>query len=302
MGGRGLFPCRPFAALRAKAYEAGAACPRVVLGFSNVSSGDVLLFLALLLVAWLVAARRFGAARFRKRRRALLSSLEREQGSKVLTLVHGKAPVSMLGWPIYRMIDMDDAETVLRAIRKARGKPIDLVLHTPGGMYHASLQIARALRHHDARTRVFVPHMAMSGGTLIALGADEIVMDPDAVMGPVDPQVGDLLRGWHSAASWVKVASDKGVQAEDATLALSDVSAKLLEGTRRAVLELVEGKVREPEPLLKRLVEGGYAHGYPLSPREMQDLGLPVSTSLPPKVHDLLAMYRGPRRGGVDGS
>jgi ClpP class serine protease len=241
-------------------------------------------------------------SRFRKRRRALLRSLEEEQGSKVLTLVHGKAPVSMLGWPVYSMIDMDDAESVLRAIRKAgEDKPIDLILHTPGGMYHASLQIARALRNHKARTRVFVPHMAMSGGTLIALGANEIVMDPDAVMGPVDPQVGDLLHGWHSAASWAKIAREKGMTAEDTTLALGDVSAKLLEGTRQAVVELIEGKVKDPEPLLRRLVEGGYAHGYPLSPKEMQALGLPVSTALPGKVHELLTMYRGPRRANVEG-
>ena len=36
----------------------------------------------------------------------------------------------------------------------------------------------------------FVPHYAMSGGTLIALAADEIVMYEDAVLGPVDPQLG----------------------------------------------------------------------------------------------------------------
>jgi ClpP class serine protease len=257
---------------------------------------DVVGLLVLLALAYAFVAPRVAAWRFRKRRRALLQRFEREQGSKVLTLVHGKAPISMLGWPMYQVIDMDDAEAVLRGIRRAAGQPIDLVLHTPGGHYHASLQIARALRHHKARTRVFVPHVAMSGGTLIALGADEIVMDPDAVMGAVDPQLGDLLRGWHSAASWTKVARDKGTQADDETLALADVGAKLLEGTRRAVRELVAGKVQDPEKLLDRLVEGGYAHGYPLSPQELRELGLPVRTDLPPAVHELLASYRGPRR------
>lgn len=237
---------------------------------------------------------------FRRRRRALVARLERENGSRVLTLIHGKSPLSLLGWPVYRIIDMDDAEAVLRGIRGAGDRPVDLVLHTPGGMYHAALQIARALKNHSGRTRVFVPHYAMSGGTLIALGADEIVMDPDAVMGAVDPQVGDLLRGWHSAASWLKVAKEKGKEADDATLALSDVSAKLMEGTKMAVRELVEGKVKDLEPLLKRLVEGGLAHGYPLSPKEMRELGLPVRTDLPPEVHKLLALYGG-RKLGIDG-
>jgi ClpP class serine protease len=262
---------------------------------------DLVALAVLLVLAWGVAGPRLAARRYRRRRRALLQRIEQEQGSKLLTLVHGKAPLSMLGWPMYGMIDMDDAEAVLRGIRRAQGKPIDLVLHTPGGQYHASLQIARALRHHGARTRVFVPHVAMSGGTLIALGADEIVMDPDAVMGAVDPQVGDLLRGWHSTASWLKVAAQKGLQADDGTLALADVSGKLLDGTRQAVRELVAGKVPDPEPLLARLVDGGYAHGYPLSPQELKALGLPVRTDLPPAIHDLLASYRGPRRATVEG-
>jgi ClpP class serine protease len=268
---------------------------------ADIGPWEALLALLAIAAVWAIAAPRLHAARFRRRRRALLEGWQRAHGAKVLTLVHGKAPVSLLGWPVYGMIDMDDAEQVLRGIRAARGKPVDLILHTPGGQYHASLQIARALRNHGARTRVFVPHVAMSGGTLIALGADEIVMDPDAVMGAVDPQVGDFVRGWHSAASWVKVAREKGKDADDATLAIGDVSAKLLDGTRRAVQELVEGKVKDPQRLLERLVDGGLAHAYPLSPREMQDLGLPVRTDLPAEVHKLLAMYRGPRRLSVEG-
>lgn len=269
---------------------------------AGLSALDLLLLVLVLLLAWGFLAPRMHHANLRRRRRAILHELERELGSKVLTLVHGKAPVSLLGWPVYSVIDMDDSEAVLRGIRRAGDKPVDLVLHTPDGQYHAALQIARAFRNHKGRTRVFVPHVAMSGGTLIALGADEIIMDPDAVMGPVDPQVGDFLRGWHSAASWVKVARDKGSGAEDATLAMGDASSKLLEGTRRAVQELVEGKVKEPQRLLERLVEGGYAHGYPLSPREMQELGLPVSTKLPPRIHELMATYRGPRRASVEGA
>jgi ClpP class serine protease len=266
----------------------------------GLTGWDLVALLLVLALVWAIAVPQVRAASFRRRRRALLDALEREQGAKVLTLVHGKAPLSVLGWPMYSMIDMDDAEALLRGLRRAGDRPVSIILHTPGGQYHAALQVARALRRHKAKTRVLVPHMAMSGGTLIALGADEIVMDPDAVMGAVDPQVGDLVRGWHSAASWVKVAREKGKEADDATLALGDVSGKLLEGTRAAVRELVQGKVQDPEPLLQRLVDGGLAHAYPLSPQELQALGLPVRTDLPPKVHELLAMHRGPRRASVE--
>jgi ClpP class serine protease len=262
---------------------------------------DFVGLLVVVVLVWALAGPRLHAARLRKRRRGLREQLERAHGTRVLTLIHGKAPVSLLGFPFYSMIDVDDAEAVLRGIRGARDRPVDLVLHTPGGQYHAALQIARALRNHKAKTRVLVPHIAMSGGTLIALGADEVVMDPDAILGPVDPQIGDLLRGWHSAASWVRVVREKGKEAEDSTLALGDVSGKLLDGTRRAVLELVEGKVKDPARLVERLVEGGYAHGYPLGPKELQELGLQVRTDLPPQVHELMATYRGPRRASVEG-
>src|SRR3989441_11627501 len=71
-------------------------------------------------------------------------------------------------------------------------QPLDLILHTPGGLVLAAEQIAKALVEHKGKVTVFMPHYALSGGTLIALTADEVVMDPNAVIGPVDPQVGGL--------------------------------------------------------------------------------------------------------------
>ena len=64
------------------------------------------------------------------------------------------------------------------------------MLHTPGGLVLAALQIAKAIREHKAKVTAFVPHYAMSGGTLIALAADEIVMCKHSVLGPSDPQLG----------------------------------------------------------------------------------------------------------------
>ena len=98
--------------------------------------------------------------------------------------------MSFLGFPIVRYIDVNDAEEVLRAIRLTDAAvPIDIVLHTPGGLVLAALQIARAIHKHQGKVTAFVPHYAMSGGTLIALGATEIVMSDYAVLGPVDPQL-----------------------------------------------------------------------------------------------------------------
>jgi ClpP class serine protease len=95
--------------------------------------------------------------------------------------------------------------------------PIDLIVHTPGGLVLAAGQVAHALKEHKARVTVFVPHYAMSGGTLIALAADEIIMDPNAVLGPVDPQLGQ-----QPAASILKVLERKPIEEiEDTTLIMA---------------------------------------------------------------------------------
>ena len=105
---------------------------------------------------------------------------------------------------------------------------MDLVIHTPGGLVLAAEQIAEALVRRKGRVTVFVPHYAMSGGSLIAMAADEIVMDANAVLGPVDPQVGQ-----YPAASILKVVEQKPIsEVDDQILILADVGRKALEQVR----------------------------------------------------------------------
>ena len=106
------------------------------------------------------------------------------RNSRVILLVHRQETMRLLGFPVMRYIDINDSEEVLRAIQMTDDDvPLDIVLHTPGGLVLAALQIARAIRGHKGKVTVLVPHYAMSGGTLIALAADEIVMSPYAVLG-----------------------------------------------------------------------------------------------------------------------
>src|SRR3981189_182272 len=119
-------------------------------------------------------------------------SLEKRRESRVIGLIHRQETMAFLGFPVARYIDIEDSEAVLRAIQMTDPSvPIDMVLHTPGGLVLAASQIASALKSHAAKVTVFVPHYAMSGGTLLSLAADEIVMDPNAVLGPVDPQLNE---------------------------------------------------------------------------------------------------------------
>ena len=146
----------------------------------------------------------------RARRRELVN-LGVKRGSNVITLIHRQETLALFGIPLAQYIDIDDSEEVLRAIRLTPDDtPIDLIIHTPGGIALAATQIAFALDAHPARKTVMVPHYAMSGGTLIALAADEIMMDPHAVLGPVDPQLGDQ-QGMYAASSILKVVERKKI-------------------------------------------------------------------------------------------
>src|SRR3954467_6370261 len=122
-----------------------------------------------------------------------LRTLEKRNTSRAITMIHRREGFAFLGIPFGGYIDIEDSEEIIRAIEMTGEKmPIDLVLHTPGGLVLAAEQIARALALHPGEVTVYVPHYAMSGGTLIALAADRIVMSPSAVLGPVDPQIGEL--------------------------------------------------------------------------------------------------------------
>ena len=158
----------------------------------------------------------------------------------------------------------------------------------------ASLQIARALKLRKAKTTVFVPHFAMSGGTLIALAADEIVMSPHAVLGSVDPQINGL-----PAVSIVRAAEQKPLaEIDDQTLILADVGRKAIGQIRAAVSELLQEHIpkERADELADRLSRGEWTHDYPISPTEAQSLGLLVSTDMPAAVLELMTLYPQPVR------
>lgn len=223
----------------------------------------------------------------------LMHKLEQQRGSRVILLVHRQETMSFLGIPLFRYIDIHDAEEVIRAIHLTdENLPIDLVLHTPGGLVLASLQIARAIKAHKAKVTVHVPHYAMSGGTLIALAADEIVMDCHAVLGPVDPQLGE-----YPAASLVKVVKAKDInEVDDKTLILADVADKALHQIRVEVLELLEDKMprEKAEALADKLTQGTWTHDHPISLREAKELGLPVRGDMPAEFYQLMALFPQP--------
>ncbi len=231
----------------------------------------------------------------------VFQQLERNRGSRVIALIHREETVSILGFPIARYIDIQDSEEVLRAIRLTpTALPIDIILHTPGGLVLAAEQIARALRDHPGRVTVFVPHYAMSGGTLIALAADEIVMDEHAVLGPVDPQLGH-----YPAVSILAAVARKPIErVDDETLIMANVAQKAIDQVRAAVVELASRRLptEQAEAMAAKLAGGAWTHDYPITVTEARTLGFAVSTDMPRAIYDLMQLFpqSGRRRPSVE--
>src|SRR6202163_4608533 len=224
-----------------------------------MSFGDLIwLFFIFSAIQPILQQKMLEAMRIRK-----ISQLERERKSRVILLVHRQETMRFLGFPIARYIDINDSEDVLRAIQMTDvDVPLDLVLHTPGGMVLAALQIAKAVREHKAKVTVFVPHYAMSGGTLIALAADEIVMCEHSVLGPIDPQLGQS-----PAASLIKVVEQKPIaDIDDQTLILADIGRKDIRQVKQAARELLHRQLPDDkaEALAEKLSTGTWTHDYPM--------------------------------------
>jgi len=230
----------------------------------------------------------------------LMKQIEAKCKCRVISLIHRQEALSFLGVAFSRYIDIEDSEAILRAIRfTPNNMPISLILHTPGGLVLAAEQIAHALQKHKAPVTVFVPHYAMSGGTLLALAADQIIMDENAVLGPVDPQLGE-----YPAASLIEVTKIKDLnRLEDRTLIFADIARK----AQAQVKDLVKGIISDKLPadkaevVAEALTSGRWTHDYPIGFSDLKALGLPVKEGLPEEVYKLMDLYpqTGRRRPSV---
>lgn len=256
----------------------------------NIGFTDIMWFLFIVITLLPMLKQRSIAVQ----RLSLLRKIEEKRGSRVISLIHRQEAINLLGIPISRYINVEDSEHIMRAIRLTPpDMPIDLILHTPGGLVLASEQIARALQQHQAKVTVFVPHYAMSGGTMISLAADEIILDPNAVLGPVDPQLGQ-----YPAASILKVVSQKNIdRIDDNTLILADMAEKAVRQVEVFVKSLLLDKMsaEKAEELAHTLSEGRWTHDFPITCDMLREMGLPsICNEMPLEVYELMELYPQP--------
>ena len=237
---------------------------------------------------------------FAYEREKAIRAIEDSNGSRVITMIHRQEKRSLFGFPVARHIDLEDAQTIIAAIKETpKDRPIDLIVHTPGGLVLAAMQIARAVEAHPAKVTVFVPVYAMSGGTLIALAADEIVLGEFSVLGPIDPQIMGLPAASILHARNAKPAAD----VFDLTHVLADVSEKALDQVKRGAVEIMTPRmgVAEAEMLAEKLAGGHWTHDYALTAKEAAHLGLPIKTGMPQDILKLMRLYPQPvQRSGVE--
>jgi ClpP class serine protease len=114
-------------------------------------------------------------------------------------------------------------------------------------------------------------------------------MDRNAVLGPVDPQIGDL-----PAASILKVLELKQPQhISDETMMLADVAEKARHQVAGFLADLLGNRLPQDkaEELAAILSDGRWTHDFPITVQRAQQLGLPVTTQMPSIVYQLMDLY-----------
>jgi len=119
-------------------------------------------------------------------------------------------------------------------------------------------------------------------------------MDPNAVLGPVDPQLGE-----YPAASVLKVIEQKSRnRIDDQTWIMADISEKAIRQLKAAVQDILLDKLdaERAVQLAETLATGKWTHDYPLMVDEARRLGLPVTTDMPPEVYEFIALFPQPKQ------
>lgn len=251
------------------------------------------LVMILLLIIPYIRQKKMNIDRFRQIRK-----IEHIRGTRVIAMIHRQE--NFFGLPFFKYIDIQDSEQVLRAVRMTPpDMPIDFIIHTPGGLQLASEQIALALANHKAKVTIFIPHYSMSGGTLLALGANEIYMDENAVIGPLDPQLGQFPMVYPASSILSAVERKSLDELDDRTLILADIATKAIKQMKQRIFEIIGDRMDSEmaNELATKLTDGRWTHDYPITFKEAKELGFNVKTDIPKEIYKLMDLYPQPTIG-----
>jgi hypothetical protein len=216
-----------------------------------------------------------------------------------LAALHDSHPLVYHG-----MIDHDAPRLFYEHLRAVGRVPrLDLVIATNGGTATAARRLALLLHDYTDRLTVLVPHRARSAGTLLCLGAHQLVLGPLAELGPLDPQIGSSaaprpgepavlsaadMRGFREMAEqWFGVERPEdrlslfGLLAQrvfPGSLGAFHRADRLVRDMAGELLlhQLPDAGPADRDRIVDHLVGGFHAHDYAITRAQGQELGLRV--------------------------
>jgi Serine dehydrogenase proteinase len=254
-------------------------------------------------------------------RRELIAQIEALRGSHVLTLVTSLRPGVM------SVIAADQVRVVYDHLLRLATRPVgslDLFLVSNGGEGTVPWRLVSLFREFADRFAVLIPYRAYSAATLLALGADEIVMHPFGELGPIDPTVsneynptdpnggqrlGISVEDVTAYVNFVKTSvgithEDELVKALEALvakvhpLALGNVE-RFISQSRMIARKILRTHMKEEDQrviddIVENMASKLFFHGHPINRREARDeLHLKVADDPAPELETLLwALYR----------
>jgi hypothetical protein len=122
-------------------------------------------------------------------RRSKIAAVEKVTGRRLI--VYASACTSSAKAVSIDMLMMDPSDKIgFKAVTEnIPGPNLDVLLHSPGGYPDAVESLVQQLRGKYTSVRFIVPSYAKSAATMLAMSGNEILMDTDAELGPIDPQM-----------------------------------------------------------------------------------------------------------------
>lgn len=239
----------------------------------------------------------------REERVQLLDELQDHRGSRVITYVTGDRNPFPAGiaedavLPLYRhLLELPEEDSARRTL--------DLLIYSRGGNVSVPWRIVSMLREFAGRFNVLIPFRAHSAATMIAIGADDIVMGRKGELGPIDPSLNrrgvpegtgapqqisvedvtsyiSFMRnraGLNDQSAVAQVVSQLANHLEPLTIGQVNRLYSHIRLVARKLLSSREEKLDESKAaaVIDALTEKLYSHGHALGRTEAHELGLPV--------------------------
>ncbi len=240
-----------------------------------------------------------------KKRISLLQSIERIRNSRIISYISYSPMDDYVLVPLYKQL-----------CNIGKTEKIDLFLNSYGGAVDTPYKIVNLIREFCDSFSVIIPFVAKSAATMVAIGADEIVMGPISELGPIDPLVkhpiySDLWVPVQSIRLCIDYIEEKLMQSKDMKITASvlypisnkldpwllgdyEKSIKASYQYAEALLEnnMFKGTKDRARIVTKMMTEKYFSHGYCINRKEAaNELGLNIVYADGDLWHIIWALY-----------